>query len=454
MAVIFAKQALLPSGWADNVQVEIEQGLISRITPNSIKSNGDAAVDTLLPALANVHSHSFQRFMSGMTEHRSAGKDNFWSWRDLMYRFAGRMTPDDIEAVAAQVFMEMQEAGYASVGEFHYVHHQQGGAHYDDIAELSHRIFAAAANTGIGLTHLPVLYRYGGAGKAPLSDGQLRFGNSIDQFLKLFDAAQQQLAQLPDDCRMGIAPHSLRATSPEDLNAVLAAYKGGPVHIHIAEQTKEVDDVQAWLGAKPVEWLLNNFNIDANWCLIHATHMSESETVTLAKSGAVAGLCPITEANLGDGIFNGADYLNAGGAFGIGSDSNVQIALGGELRMLEYSQRLRDRARNMMVVREGSIGHTLYTKAAIGGAQALGRNAGAIEIGRLADLVAVDSTAPQLCALTQNQLLDGLVFAAKDDVVSDVWSAGRHVVKDGRHFNREAIIANYKKAAASLLGSI
>jgi formimidoylglutamate deiminase len=452
--VIFAKQALLPSGWANNVRVEIERGVISCITPNSNRNLSDVLVDTLLPALANVHSHSFQRFMAGMTEQRSAGKDNFWSWRDLMYRFASLLTPEHIEAVAAQVFMEMQEAGYASVGEFHYVHHQQGGPHYDNIAELSHRVFAAAQTTGIGLTHLPVLYTYGGAGKAPLSDGQLRFGNSVDQFLKLFEAAQKHLAQLPADCRMGIAPHSLRATSPEDLKSVLAAHEGCPVHIHIAEQTKEVDDVQAWLGTRPVEWLLNNFNIDANWCLIHATHMSESETVALAKSGAVVGLCPLTEANLGDGIFNGADYIKAGGAFGIGSDSNVQIALGGELRMLEYSQRLRDRARNVMVVREGSVGHSLYTKAAIGGAQALGRNAGSIETGKFADLVAVNSTNPQLCALTQNQVLDGIVFAGRDDVVSDVWSAGRHVVKDGRHINRDMIIAHYKKAVLSLLAKV
>ena len=454
MAVIFAKQALLPSGWTENVRVEIEHGLIANVFPNLSCGSNDVRVDTLLPALANVHSHSFQRFMAGMTETRSSGKDNFWSWRDLMYRFAARLTPDQIEAIAALVFMEMQEAGFASVGEFHYIHHQQGGARYVDIAELSHRIFAAAITTGIGLTHLPVLYTYGGAGQAALAPGQLRFGNSVDQFLALVEAAQNAFLLLPNDCRMGIAPHSLRATSPDDLKALLSAAVYGPVHMHVAEQTKEVDDVQAWLGARPVEWLLNAANVDANWCLIHATHMTATETFQLAGSGAVAGLCPITEANLGDGVFSGEDYLHAGGAFGIGSDSNVQITLGGELRMLEYSQRLHQRARNVMVVNEGSVGHALYTKAATGGAQALGRNAGAISTGKLADLVAIDSTVPALCALNQSQLLDGLVFAAKDDVVTDVWSAGRHTVTGGRHNNRDAIIARYKKAAALLLGDI
>lgn len=455
VSVVFAHRALLPSGFSDNVRIEIHGGLISGITPNAQKTGGETCADTLLPALANVHSHSFQRFMAGMTEYRSAGQDNFWSWRELMYRFATAMTPEHVEAVAAQVFMEMQEAGYASAGEFHYLHHRNGGAHYEDIAELSHRIFAAADITGIGLMHLPVLYSYGGAGCMPLAPGQLRFGNDVDSFLKLFERAHKQLWHLPPDCRMGIAPHSLRATSPGDLQAVLqavpAAYGSGPVHMHVAEQTKEVDDIQAWLGARPVEWLLANAGVNANWCLIHATHMSGAETVQLAQSGAVAGLCPITEANLGDGIFNGAEYLAANGAFGIGSDCNVLITLGGELRMLEYGQRLHARARNVMAADGGSAGHTLYTRAAKGGAQALGRNCGAIAVGQWADLVAIDSTAPALCALNSAQLLDGLVFAAKDDIVTDLWSAGRHVVQQGRHINRDQITGRYRKAVTSLL---
>ena len=452
--MIFAKQAKLSTGWASNVRVTHADGRITDIAPNQTPDAHDTCVDTLLPALANLHSHSFQRAMAGMTEYRMAGKDSFWTWRDLMYRFTANLTPEHIEAIAAFVFLEMQEAGYASVGEFHYLHHQAGGTPYADLGELSGRIAAAAATTGIGLTHLPVLYTYGGAGQAPLQDGQARFGNSVDRFNDLVAKAREVVAHLPADCRVGIAPHSLRATSPDDLKAVLAAHTAGPVHIHIAEQPKEVADISAWLGARPVDWLLANAEVTTNWSLIHATHMTADETLKMAKSGAVAGLCPVTEANLGDGPFNGPSYLEAGGAFGVGSDSNVLISLTEELRTLEYSQRLRDVARNVMVVSEGSVGDTIYTGAAKGGAQALGRGAGEIAVGELADIVAIDGAAPSMCALRQDQILDGLVFAAKDDVVTDVWSAGRHAVQSGRHVKRDDIVAAYKLAMQSLMASL
>jgi formimidoylglutamate deiminase len=453
MILIFAKRALLPKGWSENVRVCVEHGSISEIATNTKPMPSDANVDTLLPALSNLHSHSFQRAMAGMTEFRAAGRDSFWTWRELMYRFVNRITPDQMQAIAALVFMEMQEAGYAAVGEFHYVHHQTCGAPYDDIAELSNQIYAAAKTTGIGLTHLPVLYTYGGAGEAPLANGQLRFGNSVDQYFQLLNSAQDGLKYLPNDARIGMAPHSLRATSPSDLKAALSERKSGPIHIHIAEQPKEVSDIQAWLGARPVEWLLQNTDVNSKWCLIHATHMTDAETIALAKSGAVAGLCPITEANLGDGPFNGPTYLNAGGAFGVGSDSNLNISLTEELRTLEYSQRLRDVARNILVVGEGSVGSTIYNGAAHGGAQALGRNAGEIAVGKLADLVAINTNCPALCALKPDQLLDGLVFAAKDNVVTDVWSAGRHSVKHGEHIQRQHIIKNYCTSIAQLLAS-
>ena len=451
--MIFAKTALLENGWAENVRLLLAQGTIKAITTGAEPAAGDIRVDTLLPALANLHSHSFQRAMAGMTEFRAAGRDSFWSWRDLMYRFVNRITPEQLEAIAAMVFVEMQEAGYASVGEFHYVHHQKGGTPYADIAELSNRIFAAAAATGIGLTYLPVLYTYGGAGQLPLGEGQLRFGNDVDQFVALTEAARQGLSHLPADAGMGIAPHSLRATSPADLARLLALHKGGPIHIHAAEQPKEVKDVEAWLGARPVEWLLNNAQVNQNWCLIHATHMTEDETHRLAQSGAVAGLCPITESNLGDGPFNGPLYLAHDGAFGIGSDSNVNISLVEELRTLEYSQRLRDLARNVLVKGEGSVGQTLYLGAAHGGARALDRNSGSIAVGRLADLVAIDRSAPALCALEQHQILDGLVFAAKDSVITDVWAAGRHNVQNGRHKAHDKIVADYRSAMNALLAS-
>jgi formimidoylglutamate deiminase len=448
--MIFAARALLGDTWAERVRISVTNGVISQVLMNSAAQPDDIHVSALLPALSNLHSHSFQRAMAGMTEHRAAGRDSFWTWRDLMYRFLDHLTPDDIQAIAALVFMEMQEAGFAAVGEFHYVHHQPGGAAYANPAELSARIFAAAGQAGIGLTHLPVLYTYGGAGQVPLNPGQLRFGNSIDAFALLFDDIKTAAKSLPADTKVGIAPHSLRATNPTDLAQVLTLAHDGPVHIHVAEQPKEVADIQAWLGARPVEWLLANTGINRNWCAIHATHMTAAETIGLAQTGAVAGLCPITEANLGDGPFNGPNWLKAKGSLGIGSDSNVRISLTEELRTLEYSQRLRDIGRNIMVSGEGSVGQSLYTTAARGGAQALGRGTGQIATGQLADLVAIDLTHQALCALRPDHILDGLIFAAPDTVITDLWSAGRHQVRQGRHIQRDDIVREWRKVVARL----
>ena len=451
---IFANRAWVSEDWQSNVRVAVQDGVINQIETGTTPIADDIRVDTLLPALANLHSHSFQRAMAGMTEFRAAGQDSFWTWRSLMYQFLDHLTPEQIEAIAGLVFMEMLEAGYASVGEFHYVHHQPGGTPYDDRAETSHRIMAAAMETGIGLTHLPVLYTYGGAGQVELNHGQRRFGNSVDEFSMIVEAAKSATTAQPADTTVGIAPHSLRATAPDELEKITTVYGDGPIHMHIAEQPKEVADVSKWLGTRPVEWLLNNQNITANWCLIHATHMTDAETTALAKSGAVAGLCPITEANLGDGPFNGPGYLAAGGVFGIGSDSNLRISLTEELRMLEYSQRQRDLQRNVMATGAGSVGKTLYLGAAGGGAQALGRRAGEIKPGHLADLVAINSQHRNLCALTPDQFFDGLCFATDDSVISDTWSAGRHLVQAGRHIKRDIIIANYQSAIAQLKTSL
>jgi formimidoylglutamate deiminase len=452
--VIFAERALLLDGWAEQVRITVADGHITGVAKAAAPQRGDTRVSALLPALSNLHSHAFQRAMAGMTEHRIAGRDSFWTWRDLMYRFLDRLTPEQMEAIAALVFMEMQEAGYAAVGEFHYVHQQPGGGAYADISELSNRIFAAASLTGIGLTHLPVLYTYGGAGQQPLAAGQLRFGNTVDGFAALLEATRAAARALPPDTRVGIAPHSLRATSPADLARALPLANGNPIHIHVAEQPKEVADISAWLGARPVEWLLANTPIGADWCAIHATHMTAPETAALARRGVVAGLCPITEANLGDGPFNGPGWLAAGGAFGIGSDSNVRISLTEELRTLEYSQRLRDIARNVMVANDGSVGRFLYVGAALGGAQALGRKSGQIAVGNLADLTAIDLSHPTLCALRPDHILDGLAFAAPDTVVTDLWSAGRHRVKEGRHVHREQIIAGWRRAVNGLIDAV
>lgn len=455
MQDVFATRALTPDGWKNDVVVQIDDGLIAGVQSNQPAPRDTRRVDTLFPALGNLHSHSFQRAMAGMTEFRAPGRDSFWTWRTLMYQFVDRLTPDQVEAIAALTFMEMQEAGYGAVGEFHYLHNQSGGAPYDAQNALSERIFAAAKDTGIGLTHLPVLYSYGGAGQQPLTGGQQRFANSIDSFAALVALARKSAdAHMPEDTVVGIAPHSLRATCPDDLRQVLSLAQDQPIHIHIAEQPKEVAEIENWLGARPVEWLLNTVDVTDQWCLIHATHMTQAETIAMAASGAVAGLCPITEANLGDGPFNGPAYLAAGGRFGIGSDSNVRISLTEELRTLEYSQRLRDLNRNVFIADKGSVGAYIYAHAAQGGAQALGRNAGRISQGYLADLVAIDTTHPALCALREDQILDGLSFAADDRVVTDVWSAGRHQVKGGCHINRDAIVKQFRAAMTELLASI
>lgn len=449
--MIFAELALLPEGWRRDVRIAVEDGRISAVLAGAAPLAGDVRAQALLPALSNLHSHAFQRAMAGMTERRAAGGgDSFWTWRSVMYRFLERLTPEDVEAIAALVFLEMQEAGFAAVGEFHYLHHRPGGEPYAALAEMSARIVAAAAATGIGLTHLPVLYSHGGAGAQPLAGGQLRFGNDVDRFARLLEGAREAARALPADARVGIAPHSLRATTPEDLARVLPLGAGGPVHIHVAEQPREVAEISAWLGARPVEWLLANAPVGPDWCAIHATHMTPAETAGLAATGAVAGLCPITEANLGDGPFDGPRWLAAGGAYGLGSDSNVRISLVEELRTLEYSQRLRDLSRNVLLTGEGSVGESLYLGAAAGGAQALGREAGRIAPGLWADLVALDLDHPALCALAPGQILDGLAFAAPDGVVTDLWSAGRHQVRGGRHIRRDAILAGWRKAVARL----
>ena len=451
MQAIHAASACLPEGWAGAVRVEIDGPNIASVTPGAEMRPGDMRVDILLPALSNLHSHSFQRAMAGRTEQRVAGRDSFWTWREVMYRFVERLTPEQVQAIAALAFCEMQEAGYAAVAEFHYLHHGPGGAAYARPAELAHRICGAAAETGIGLTLLPVYYRYGGAGKAPLAGGQLRFGCDPARFAALLEDARAGLRELPGDAAIGIAPHSLRAVAPEDLGLVLPLAGDGPVHIHIAEQPREVAEISAWLGARPVEWLLANAPVGPGWCAVHATHMTGAEAAALAASGAVAGLCPITEANLGDGAFGGPGWIAAGGGFGVGSDSNVRIALGEELRMLEYSQRLRDLGRNLLVPEAGHSGGFLYRGALAGGARALGRASGAIAAGRLADLLALDGAHPALTGLAGEAVLDGLVFAAGRGIVGDLWSAGRHMVTGGRHVARAAIRARYAAAMRELL---
>ncbi|MDV7269313.1 formimidoylglutamate deiminase [Thioclava sp. A2] len=452
MQVIWAKQALLGDGWARDVSVEIDaSGRIGAITPDSPRPAAAHLAETLLPAPANLHSHAFQRAMAGLTERRGPDpRDSFWTWRRLMYRFLDQLTPDDVQAIAAFVQMEMLEAGYATNVEFHYLHHGANGQPYQDIAEMAARITAASADTGIGLTLLPVLYSYGGLDRRALVAGQDRFGNDPDRFAQLYEATARHLATLPADSAMGVAPHSLRAVDRHGLEAAIALAGPGPIHMHLAEQIAEVDEVQAALGARPVEWMLANTPLDTRWCLIHCTQMEPHETTALARTGAVAGLCPITESSLGDGIFDALRWRAAGGRFGIGSDSNIRIALSEELRTLDYSQRLRDHSRAALAENARSTGRVLLEEAARGGAQAAGRNSGAIATGLWADLLALDDLGPDGQERTGDMTLDTWIFARDDRSVRDVWAAGRHMVQAGRHIRREDITASYARVMRRL----
>ncbi|MEO1241189.1 MAG: formimidoylglutamate deiminase [Pseudomonadota bacterium] len=454
MKTIWAEKALTTEGWAAGVRIDLgADGRIETITCDAGAEGYKAGI--LLPAPANLHSHSFQRAMAGMTEARGPdAHDSFWTWRALMYHFLDHLQPDDLEAIAAFAQMEMLEAGYAAVAEFHYVHHQPGGAPYDDVAELSNRIASAASETGIGLTLLPVLYEQGGCDGRPLEGGQLRFANNAENFSRLYESAAATIAGLPGDSRLGFAGHSLRAVSREGLTRSLSLAPKGPIHIHIAEQQAEVDEVKMAWGRRPVEWLFDNHDVDQRWCLVHAIQMEPHETKALAGSGAVAGLCPVTESNLGDGVFDGAHYFENNGRFGVGTDSNVRISLAEELRMLEYTQRLQEQARAVLATPETSTGRFLLEGAARGGAQAAGRNSGVIEVGRFADFIALDRNAINLFDKEEDAILDSYIFAGDDRLITDVWSAGRHVVTDGRHIKRDAITARYRSVLETLKARI
>jgi formiminoglutamate deiminase len=436
---LLLEEAWLPDGWARNVGLEIERGAIARVVPGAPPDFGGARAGRAIPGLPNLHSHLFQRAMAGLAERRGSGTDSFWTWREVMYGFLARLGPEDVEAIAAQAMVEMLERGFTALAEFHYLHHAPDGSPYANPAEMAERVAAAAARTGMGLTLLPVLYTHGGFGPVPPGEGQRRFLNGTDAFLRLLDASRRAVAPL-EDARLGVAPHSLRAAAGEQIAAVLAARPEGPVHIHVAEQVAEVEACLAWCGQRPVERLLTTQPVGPRWCAVHATHMTAEETRALAGSGAVAGLCPITEANLGDGFFNAVGYA---GAWGVGSDSNVEVTAPGELRMLEYGQRLLHRGRNLMARAEGrSTGEDLYAAALAGGARACGREVGRIAEGARADLV----------WLAPGTTLDDYVFVSGASAVREVMVAGRPVVAAGRHVAREAVSRRFEQTMARLRG--
>jgi len=444
-----AAHALLPQGWARDVRIVSQGGTLIEVTEGASAEPGDTALAIALPGLGNLHSHAFQRGMAGLTEIGGNSGDSFWSWRELMYRFLAHLQPDAMQAIAEQAYVEMLESGFTRVGEFHYLHHGPDGAPYANRAEMAERIAAAAHSSGIGLTLLPVFYAHADFGGAPPNPAQRRLIHDVDGFAELLQGCTRALKD-QDDAVLGFAPHSLRAVTGEELAALLPL-NAGPVHIHIAEQTREVDACVAWSGLRPVQWLYEHVPVDTRWCLVHATHITHAELQQIVASRAVAGLCPITEANLGDGLFPMQAFARAGGRFGVGSDSNVLIDAAEELRLLEYGQRLQLRGRNVLAPGDGqSTGRWLYEQSLRGAAQVLGVTTG-LQAGAPADLVELDPDHPALIARDGDALLDSWVFAARNGAVRSVWRQGRQLVRDGRHPQREAVAARFAAALRPLL---
>ena len=451
----FAAAALLPGGWARNVALDIDDdGRIAQVVVDAESEGRHAVAGPLVPAMPNLHSHAFQRAIAGRTGRRSpASDDSFWTWRQTMYEFLDRVDAEAFEAIAAQAYIEMAKAGYSAVAEFHYVHHDAGGKPYADPAELAWRVVSAAQTAGLGLTLLPVFYAHANFEGAPATLAQRRFAHTPTTFGLLLERLRER--EHGGHYVLGVAPHSLRAVTPEELGRVVRlAAPGAPIHIHAAEQLREVDDCFAWSRMRPVEWLLTQAGVDAHWCIVHATHMTERETEALAASGAVAGLAPTTEADLGDGTFPGLAYLTAGGSFGIGSDSNTCISPFAELRQFEWSQRLRVLRRNVLPAADDmTIGTALWARAARGGAQAVGQPIGAIEAGKRADLVVLDADDVALAEQAPDDVLDAAIFGPARVPVRDVMVGGRWIVEQGHHLHEAAVFARYRDALMRIAGT-
>jgi formimidoylglutamate deiminase len=448
----FAPNALLPEGWADAVALDVDDaGNIVGVEADSRADDREVLDGPVVPAMPNLHSHAFQRALAGRTGQATPGnEDSFWTWRQAMYAFLDRVDADAFEAIAAQAYVEMAKAGYASVAEFHYVHHDPAGKPYDDPAELAWRIVAAAKTAGLQLTLLPVFYAHSGFGGAATTAGQRRFVQTTGTFTNLYDRLHERASE--HGYLLGVAPHSLRAVTAEEIGQIVRlAGPSTPIHIHAAEQTREVDECYALTRMRPVEWLLTQAHVDARWCLVHATHMTDRETAALAASGAVAGLAPTTEADLGDGTFPGLAYLAANGCFGVGSDSNTVISPFAELRQLEWSQRLRARRRNVLsALGSATVGTSLWARAARGGAQALAQTTGVIASGQRADLVVLDTMDPALAEQASENILDAAIFGPARLPVRDVMARGRFIVQAGRHAQEDAVFARYRATLARL----
>jgi formimidoylglutamate deiminase len=446
-------KALTPDGWRENLVVSVG-------SDGTIAALGEAPPDAaarrirgfVLPGLPNLHSHAFQRGIAGLTETAGDGEDSFWTWRDWMYRFALALDPDDVEAIAALAYVEMLEAGFTTVGEFHYLHHDRDGRPYDDPAELGRRCVAAAAETGLAITLLPVFYAHSGFGGLPPGEGQRRFVSDLDLFGRVAGGAAGAAAAYARG-RFGIAPHSMRAVTREELRLLTGAFPDCPIHIHVSEQVKEVADCVAAHGARPIALLADTVDLSERWCLIHATHADADERAAMARAGLVVGLCPVTEANLGDGLFEGVDFRARGGRIGVGTDSNVAISASGELSMLEYSQRFLTRRRNALSARNASTGGTLFRVCLGGGAQALGLGPTGLAVGAPADFVVLDEDHIAFAGRSGDAVLDSWVFGPSSGAIAEVYVSGRRVVDGGRHVARSAVEARARKVLERVIGA-
>jgi formimidoylglutamate deiminase len=450
MNALFASHALLPHGWCRDVLLEWDaHGALTRVAEHAAPAPAVARAGYVVPGMVNLHSHAFQRALGGLTERAGDGPDSFWTWRELMYRFANQVTPDQVEAIAAQLYAECLRHGYTSVCEFHYLQRDQHGALYTRPAEMAERVAAAAQQSGIGLTLLPVLYSYAGFGEQPLKPEQARFRTDVGQVMRIVEALEPMRG---GQLEVGAAPHSLRAASIGQVRELAAALpRARPLHLHIAEQQGEVEQSLAFSGRRPVEYLMEHITVDARWCLVHATHLDAAEVAALAHSAAVAGLCPSTEANLGDGLFPLAPFIAAGGRFGIGSDSHVSHSPVEELRWLEYGQRLAQQRRNVAAsARQRDVGAFLWQGALQGGAQAAGRAVGALAAGHRADLLVLDCAHPNLEGVDPDEVLGRFLFCGNDNLVRDVLAGGRWVVQGGRHMAQDAIARRYRQAVHQL----
>ncbi|MGD8319333.1 MAG: formimidoylglutamate deiminase [Gemmatimonadota bacterium] len=458
MSDLFFETALLPDGWASDVRITVDaDGFVVAVDPGARPGGAERVSGIAVPGVPDLHSHAFQRAMVGLTERGSASGDTFWSWRERMYGFLARLKPEHVEAVAAQLFVELLRHGYTAVTEFHYLRNDTDGTPYGDPVEMATRILSAARATGMGLTLLPTLYLAADFGGAPPEVGQRRFVASVDELLS--DVATLAARTAEDmNVRVGLALHSLRAVPPPALSDAVAGLDdvdaSAPIHIHVAEQLREVEACLAWSGARPVAWLLDHAPVDARWCAVHATHMTGDETVALARSGAVAGLCPTTEANLGDGFFPLVAYQEAGGRWGVGTDAQVSVSPVAELRLLEYGKRLSLKARNVAAGGEDlSTARALLERAWDGGTQASGRPLGRLAPGARADVVVLDPEHPTLVGRSGYDVLDAWIFAGEDTPVRHVMVGGNWVVLDGRHPRQDAVARAHAGVARALSGT-